>query len=701
MSGWHKKPTSRRKVVGDTDEEIEVNIKKKPKKKAVKKPLKLRPSQDTDIDFNHSSQSSQALTQSDDESPIKKNELIVVDDDSPNDFSEISRNKPLVKRKTKTTPKQKNKQTKTNPTDNKLWCNKYSPRLGQDIKVHQNKVKAVSAWINASVQGNNDGQILLLVGPPGAGKATMIDVLLQNYNVIKYQHDVQSDEWGERNKGYQSRMSHFREFMSQATRYSLLSLTSKEAPRSNQTFVVIDELPFAKPKSAQHNERHDILTHFLTRHNAARSPLIIIHHTFKSSTVHADIWANYPKGFVNSHQVTKIDINPMTTACIKKILTNVYEKEKISRSIIEAISASADGDLRHAIQQLQFVCLPSSFKPKPKKVKSTKMFKKSDDDEDDECDDDDDTSRDTFIDLFHATGRVLHGKRNPDGTLERNLERDVLDKIHAQEDAQVNYLFQNYLNFMGEDMDALQKCSDSMSMADTFAQPGEDVNDRRFYLYSFLISNKGYQHHNKNNTLRSRFQSITAPKIRSVEIEKSSKSSQLLNCLDHDFYADHGHHRDAFMGNVVPFIGLINPRHPISDILTKYKKGKLDLGDDSCDLNVRDQAEMDDEDEAVSKPQATDNDTVEADVGIGDNDEDVNNPQATDNVIIEGDIGIGDNFDDIDDFDDEKTSENPNVPEDEIEILIDDEDITFDDEDVAFDDEDITFDDFDEIEFLE
>jgi DNA polymerase III delta prime subunit len=479
----------------------------------------------------------------------------------------------------------------------------------------------VKYWIHEALQPNPQSHILLLCGPPGAGKTTMIDVLLKAYNVIKYEHDVQNDEWSEekgQNNSYKSRLKHFQEFLSQSSRYRTLRLYNILA--SEKTFIVINELPFVRPNSAQHKERHEILKNFLiTNSNHARNPTIIIHHIYESSTTYANIWQNFPKEFIDSPRVTRIDINPMTEKTISQVLEHIYSIEKtlnkihsINKDMIESLALNAGGDLRQAIQQLQFHSIPGIKKKKETKCPRKKIKLTHEDvvnNRSEVLDAKDDISRDSYVNLFHATGRVLHAKRNKDGTLEKDLEKQVLHKIHAQENNQVNYLYENYVKFskVDADFDALQKCIDSLSIADTFAHIGEDSEDRQFYLYSFLIANKGYQYYNQNNIIKGKFLSVTAPKIRTLQFENSNKMSQLTQILDKTAFINHAHERNAFMGELVPYIGKIQRRNPINNVLKGYYfrgtpkpyKGVIVQDDSAISDNVVDEEKENETEEII------------------------------------------------------------------------------------------------------
>jgi ABC-type multidrug transport system ATPase subunit len=61
--------------------------------------------------------------------------------------------------------------------------------------VNNKKVEEVKSWLQQATAPNPKSHVLLLVGPPGSGKTTMMNVLLNNFRVVHYEHDMQNDEW--------------------------------------------------------------------------------------------------------------------------------------------------------------------------------------------------------------------------------------------------------------------------------------------------------------------------------------------------------------------------------------------------------------------------------------------------------------------------------------------------------------------------
>ncbi len=99
--------------------------------------------------------------------------------------------------------------------------------------MNNKKLEEVKTWINQQIIHKKPrSNILLLVGPPGCGKTTMIDVLLKKQRMVRYEHDVNNEEWNpeervEHRQGYQSKLKHFAEFLDQSSRFKPLLLVSE------------------------------------------------------------------------------------------------------------------------------------------------------------------------------------------------------------------------------------------------------------------------------------------------------------------------------------------------------------------------------------------------------------------------------------------------------------------------------------------
>lgn len=171
---------------------------------------------------------------------------------------------------------------------------------------------------------------------------------------------------------YISRMSHFRQFLQQTTRFNNLFST-------NQRLVVINELPFVKDREHR-QQRDEILMKYCCpeKSDLRLNPVVILHTLYDAPTLNADLFRNFPQEMTHHKHVAVIQMKPVTEKRIINILQQILQREKfnntknlnsnVSRTTLKAIAESSCGDLRSAINQLQFKCMRIS-KPKKKKYK--------------------------------------------------------------------------------------------------------------------------------------------------------------------------------------------------------------------------------------------------------------------------------------------------------------------------------------------
>lgn len=165
--------------------------------------------------------------------------------------------------------------------------------------MHKKKVGEVKAWLEACQSGSSGSKVLLLVGPPGAGKSTTVHVLCKplNLQVSEWQTPVPT-LWEEHvhhrgvGPGYSSKLDDFDAFLDKAEKFPLVPLvptlatlsldpqTSNGAPRQNKLsqqvpqgkVVLIDDMPLA----AEGDRRQRLCDSLEMLARSARFPTVVI-----------------------------------------------------------------------------------------------------------------------------------------------------------------------------------------------------------------------------------------------------------------------------------------------------------------------------------------------------------------------------------------------------------------------------------------
>ncbi|GAQ81645.1 Checkpoint RAD17-RFC complex RAD17/RAD24 component [Klebsormidium nitens] len=289
-----------------------------------------------------------------------------------------------------------------------IWADKYFPALEEELAVQKKKVGEVKAWLESCQSGSSSSKVLLLVGPPGAGKSTTVHVLCKplNLQVTEWQTPVPT-LWEEHvhhrgvGPGYSSKLDDFDAFLDKAEKFPLVPLvpslatltldpqTSNGSPPNMKLsqqvpqgkVVLIDDMPLA----AEGDRRQRLCDSLEILARSARFPTVVI--LSEGQAGQSGQGDNQPRwGATAAFQqalerggAARISFNDITKANICKVLRRVANEERYDppEEDLAAIAEESGGDLRQALATLQFHCLGQSQSAKPvKKAKKKKAAAK-------------------------------------------------------------------------------------------------------------------------------------------------------------------------------------------------------------------------------------------------------------------------------------------------------------------------------------
>lgn len=352
------------------------------------------------------------------------------------------------------------------------WYDKYSPTSLEDVAMHKRKLKDVAEELESMINGHSPNRILLLTGPSGSSKSTVIKQLskklipfyrneinsgltslnLEKPEYIEYQNDTVLNDV--------STIDHFKHFLNQA-KYKI---------SSNLSLILIEDLPNVFHLETRIAFRRALLE-WLYDSDVQLPPLVISlteceiendQANFKSFNIDTTFTAETVLGKeILSHSgLKRIKFNPINATLMKCHLTNICLQNKnilvnngkwpLRDVFIRELSLSS-GDLRSAISTLEFWSTSNV---------DILMF-----------------TRKEAISYFHGIGKIIHGSREiaDDNEMINNLfltSKDLLLNDNFKLGLLENYGIANKGKFLLED--AVQ-ITDGLSQSDILKNNIESV----------------------------------------------------------------------------------------------------------------------------------------------------------------------------------------------------------------------------------
>ena len=242
----------------------------------------------------------------------------------------------------------KTSQLPTRNSTSDMWSDKYSPRCTSDLAVSSKKVEAVRDWLVSS----HAGHLLIVYGPPGSGKSTMINTILHEVNITPLIWTDRPVGSGEREM-YVSQADDFTSFLTRCSSYKPLLL------KSNKTVVIMEDVPLKLGALPSHV--CDALYSFAS--TSINDGILLL-----SSISHLPALRKLLSAkLIDSPHVTIIEVPSVSDTNMFKALSRICDQGKvcIDDICLHGIVASSCGDIRHAVNNLQFKYAEKPMTPIP------------------------------------------------------------------------------------------------------------------------------------------------------------------------------------------------------------------------------------------------------------------------------------------------------------------------------------------------
>jgi cell cycle checkpoint protein len=493
---------------------------------------------------------------------------------------------------------------------NELWVDKYHPMTSKALCVAPKKVKEVKSWFDEHemVWSNGDGhtslmpqtpaKMLVLIGGPGIGKSTMIQVLAkeQNWDILEW-NDETSDVGDITGIGYETPLSSFQDFLSsvgcgyssldiensigeakaveRANTISFVGMNQGKIPsRSNieveghtqtkKAIVLLDDIPNLHTRESEEKFR-GILSRYLSRSQVPT--ILIFSNVCEGKHKPQDLERLIDPLILGNPDLTKvIQIHPVTLAKMRNSLQNVIRREgipslNVPSGLYEELHCMSGGDLRHALMTLQFQVAKKLLDAKSKKANVSQ--------------------RDMKLSTFHALGKLLYAKRKthlqvtPYSGKQWNNDdhRPPLQFDPEQVVEESDIGLNNALLFLGyhcpnffTDITELSKAFDGFSDADLFVKKSYQANTSMLTNYAVSLSGRAVANANRSPA-PTKFRQFCAPKVYEV-MRKSRERYGRMSNFSHRVsqqsgslgIASHSSMHSSFATDYLPFLNILLPQ---------------------------------------------------------------------------------------------------------------------------------------------
>ncbi|QLG74582.1 hypothetical protein HG535_0G04650 [Zygotorulaspora mrakii] len=350
------------------------------------------------------------------------------------------------------------------------WYNLYSPRSVAEVAIHKRKLQDVQEALECMLKSSLDTRILILTGPSGASKSTVVsqlaEVLIPEYrrksanSAMRMQHHSETNETVvEYNSEDSSSMRSFEDFLSH-TKYKI---------GPNLQLILIENMPNVFHNETRLQFRQSLLE-WLYAPESVLPPLVVclteceIENDSNSDTFGIDYTVSAETilgSEILSHPRTKrIKFNPVNTTLMKKHLSqvclknrdsHVWKKKWSQKDAFISQLAQKTGDIRSGISTLEFWATSSVNVPVE--------------------------TRENSVSYFHAIGRILYGSTDfKDDNEMINSMMESFKHYFSQGNSRLG-LLENYGSFNKGNFDiaTAARITESLSNGNTFDRVPESL----------------------------------------------------------------------------------------------------------------------------------------------------------------------------------------------------------------------------------
>lgn len=308
------------------------------------------------------------------------------------------------------------------------------PRRLTELAVNKTKIAEVQRWITSAFDEIVKHTVLILTGSAGVGKTATVETLAleMDFDILEWKNPMSSD-WSEHSfdRDTDSLAQKFERFLAVSDKYSTLDFGQGYTHDTKRKIILIEDLPNTFSSSSGTSSAKLAFQETLKRYLASplhKYPLILIiteteprgeDNDWRCSDA-MSLRTLMTREILDSPNCKQIQFNDIAPTFITKALARIVdnlprsEALDVSQAVLEEIAQNANGDIRSAVNTLQFIAHKFSTNGKAPRARSRKRRSEVLTLTTDESSIlSIVTNRESALGYFHAIGKVIYNKRLP------------------------------------------------------------------------------------------------------------------------------------------------------------------------------------------------------------------------------------------------------------------------------------------------